>query len=84
MKKFIYFICLLISVSSYAQSKYTAAQVEKTSDPQVIANFIKYNPNHPKTSEFKRKLFASINSKKTPSEQAKVASLPLLLLIHQS
>ncbi len=73
MKKFIYFLCLLISVSSYAQSKYTAAQVEKTSDPQVIANFIKYNPDHPKTPEFKRKLFASINSKKTPSEQAKVA-----------
>lgn len=73
MKKFIYFLFLFISVFSYSQSKYTAAQVEKSTDAQVIANFIKYNPNHPKTPEFKRKLFAVINSNKTPAQQAKIA-----------
>lgn len=73
MKKFIYFLFLFISVFSYSQSKYTAAQVEKSTDAQVIANFIKYNPNHPKTPEFKRKLFAVINGNKTPAQQAKIA-----------
>ena len=73
MKKFIYLLFLFISIFSYAQSKYSVSQVENTKDPQVIANFIKYNPNHPKTPEFKRKLFAVINSNKTPAEQAKVA-----------
>jgi hypothetical protein len=73
MKKLIYFLFLFICFFSCAQSKYTAAQVEKSSDPQVIANFIKFNPDHPKTPEFKRKLFAVINNKKTPTQQAKVA-----------
>ena len=73
MKKFIYFLFLFISVFSYAQSKYTVAQVEKSTDAQVIANFIKFNPDHPRTPEFKRKLFAVINNKRTPAQQAKVA-----------
>lgn len=73
MKKLIYFLFLFICFFSCAQSKYTAAQVEKSSDPQVIANFIKFNPDHPKTPEFRRKLFAVINNKKTPTQQAKVA-----------
>lgn len=73
MKKF-YLICLfLLSVIVSAQSKYTAAQVEKSTDAQVIANFIKYNPTHPKTPEFKRKLFAVINNDKSPRQQANVA-----------
>lgn len=73
MKRFIYFLFLFISIFSYAQSKYTVGQVENSKDPQVIANFIKFNPNHPKTPEFKRKLFAVINSDKTLAQQAKVA-----------
>ena len=73
MKKFIYFLFLFISLFFEAQSKYTAAQVEKSTDAQVIANFIKFNPDHPKTPEFKRKLFAVINNNKTPAQQAKVA-----------
>lgn len=73
MKKIIYLLFLFISLSSFAQSKYTAAEVEKSTDAQVIANFIKYNPSHPKTPEFKRKLFAVINADKTPTQQAKVA-----------
>ena len=73
MKKITYFLFLFISIFSYAQSKYTVGQVENSKDPQVIANFIKFNPNHPRTPEFKRKLFAVINSDKTPAQQAKVA-----------
>ena len=64
---------LFISIFVYTQSKYTVAQVEKSTDAQVIANFIKYNPSHPKTPEFKRKLFAVINNDKTPKQQARVA-----------
>ena len=73
MKKFIYLFFLFFSIFSYAQSKYTAAQVENSTDAQVIANFIKFNPDHPKTPEFKRKLFAVINGDKSPKAQAKVA-----------
>lgn len=73
MKKILYLFVFFISIWSCAQSKYTAAQVEKSADPQVIANFIKYNPNHPKTPEFKRKLFAVINNDKSPAQKASVA-----------
>lgn len=39
-----------------AQSQYSVEQVENSSNPQMIANFIKYNPNHPKTPILKEKL----------------------------
>ena len=64
---------MLASAFSYAQSQYTVAQVENSTDPQVIANFIKYNPNHPKTPEFKRKLVAVINNNKPAAQKAVVA-----------
>jgi len=73
MKRFLFFLTLFFSVLCCAQSQYTEAQVEKSTDPRVIANFIKYNPNHPKTPEFKRKLIAAINNNKTPAKQAAVA-----------
>ena len=73
MNKFLFFLGLFFSILCCAQSQYTVAQVEKSTDPQVIANFIKYNPNHPKTPEFKRKLIAAINNNKTPAKQAAVA-----------
>lgn len=73
MKKYFYFFALFISFLSCAQSQYTVEQVEKSTDPQVIANFIKNNPDNPKTPEFKRKLLAVINNDKTKSQQAKVA-----------
>jgi hypothetical protein len=60
MKKYLYLICLLISALAYSQSKYTEAQVEKSNDLQVIANFVKYNPDNPKTPEFKKKLYSLI------------------------
>ena len=83
MKKFIYFVFLFMSIFSYAQSKYTVAQVEKSSDAQVIANFIKFNPSHPKTPEFKRKLFAVINNDRTPAEKARVAK-PTITAVNPS
>lgn len=62
-----------MSVLACGQSKYTAAQVERSTDPQVIANFVKYNPNHPKTPEFKRKLLAVINNNKPTNAKAATA-----------
>lgn len=73
MKRALYLFTFLFSVFFFSQSKYTVEQVEKSTDAQVIANFVKYNPNHPKTPEFKRKLFAIINNDKSPKQQAAVA-----------
>lgn len=73
MKPYYFFFVFFISFFSYAQSKFTVEQVEKSTDPKVIANFIKYNPDHPKTPEFKRKLLATINNDKSPAEQKKFA-----------
>ena len=73
MKKTLYLIVFLLSVFAFAQSKYTVQQVEKSTNAQVIANFIKYNPNHPRTPEFKRKLFAVINNDKPAAVKASVA-----------
>ncbi len=73
MKKILYLFVFLLSVFSFAQSKYTVQQVERSSDPQVIANFIKYNPTHARTPEFRRKLLAVINNDKSPAQQARVA-----------
>ena len=73
MFKYFLFFCLFFSTLTCAQSKYTAEQVEKSTDPQVIANFIKFNPDHPRTPEFKRKLIAVINNNKSSSQKAAVA-----------
>lgn len=73
MKKYFYFFAFFLSVFSLAQSNVSVAQVENSTDPQVIATFIKSNPNHPKTPEFKRKLIAVINNNKFASQQTKVA-----------
>ncbi|UOE40566.1 hypothetical protein MTP09_11715 [Chryseobacterium suipulveris] len=73
MKRALYLFTFLFSVFFFSQSKYTVEQVEKSTDAQVIANFVKYNPNHPKTPEFKRKLFAIINNDKSPKQQSAVA-----------
>lgn len=73
MKKCFYFFAFFFSVLSFAQSRYTEEQVDNSTDPQVIANFIKFNPNHPKTPEYKRKLIAVINNDKSTSQRAAVA-----------
>lgn len=61
MKKIITLFAFVTAACAFSQSKYTAEQVEASSDPKVIANFVKYNPNNPKTPEFKRKLIAIIS-----------------------
>lgn len=73
MKKFLLLFAFFAAVSTFAQSKYTVAQVESSTDPQVIANFIKYNPDHPKTPEFKRKLVAVVTGNKPAAQQARIA-----------
>lgn len=75
MKKFLFIFSLLCSIFVLSQSKYTEAQVEKSNDPQVIANFVKYNPNNPKTPEFKRKLYSLIAGKGSTAAQPKVTNL---------
>ena len=73
MRKYLYFLFFFTSFLAFSQSKYTVAEVEKSTDPKVIANFVKYNPDHPKTPEFKRKLLASINNNKPATAKAAVA-----------
>ena len=73
--KLILFFLFLMSLTACGQSKYTAEQVERSTDPQVIANFIKYNPNHPKTPAFKQKLYAIVNGGDPATAKPKVAPL---------
>lgn len=54
-------IFLLFGTMTMAQCKYTADEVALSNDPQVIANFIKFNGTHPKTPLFKEKLYNLIN-----------------------
>ena len=61
MKKSLVFFLLFLGIFSFSQSKYTLEQAEKSNDPKVVANFIKYNPDHPRTPELKRRLLAMIN-----------------------
>lgn len=70
MNKIIYLLFLVFSFLATAQ---TAEQAERSSDPKVIAGFIKNNPSDPKVPQLRRKLFALINNTKSPAEQAKVA-----------
>lgn len=72
MGKYLYFLFFFASLLACRQPKYTAAQVEKSTDPKVIANFIKFNPDHPKTPEFKRRLFSANNNDKPAAAKAAV------------
>ncbi|QOR73475.1 hypothetical protein IMZ16_08075 [Cruoricaptor ignavus] len=81
MKKAVTLFFILSSASFFAQTKYTAEQVEKSSDPQVIANFIKNNPDHPKTPFFRQKLASIVlngndaaKPKIEPTSKEKLAS----------
>lgn len=71
MKKIFYLLFFFCSLILSAQN-YTVAQVEKTTDMKVVAGFIKANPNHPKTPEFKRKLFAMLNGDNAAVAKPKV------------
>lgn len=69
MKKLILFLLFFTFASVAAQSRYTLEQIDKTNDPQVIANFITTYPNHPKSYELKRKL-ATMQRGNTPNTTA--------------
>ncbi|MBC7555651.1 MAG: hypothetical protein H7195_01675 [Chryseobacterium sp.] len=75
MRKYLYLFCILISTVICSQSKYSEAQVEKSNDPQVIANFVKYNPDNPKTPEFKRKLYSIITGNNPAAAKPSVKPL---------
>lgn len=60
MKKFSILVFFALSSVAFSQSKYSIAQAEASADPKVLANFIKYNPDHPKTPALKQKLYAVI------------------------
>ncbi len=75
MKKNLLLIFLLMSVFGFSQSKYTTEQVDKSNDPQVIANFVKYNPNHPKTPGYKQKLYSIIMAGNSTAAKPKVETL---------
>lgn len=75
MKKYVYLFCLMLSTVTFAQSKYTVSQVENSKDPKVIANFIKYNPDNPKTPEFKQKLYALISGNNSAAAKPSVKKL---------
>ena len=68
----IFFICCYAFVFS---QKYSVAQVEKTNDPKVIAAFLKENPNHPKSGEFKSKLVTLITKDNDPAAKPSVKPL---------
>ena len=74
MRKLLSLILILIFTFSFSQ-KYTIAQVEKTSDPKVIAVFLKDNPGHPKTAELKSKLFSLITKDNDVSAKPTVKPL---------
>lgn len=65
MKKLIYIFLFLNSALFFSQ-KYTLEQIEKSENPKEIAAFLKANPNHPRSDEFKGKLVALIRKDNDP------------------
>ena len=72
MKKLLYFLFLMISFYASSQ-KITEQQAEKATDVKTVAAFLKQNPNHPRTAEFKQKLISIMNGNKTPAQRAAIA-----------
>lgn len=75
MKKFLFLFGFCVSLTFCSQSKYSVEQVEKSNDPRVIANFVKYNPDNPKTPEFKRKLYSLITGNNNVEAKPKITPL---------
>lgn len=74
MKQFFSFFLIFCFAFMFSQN-YTVAQVEQTNDPKVIAAFLKENPGHPKSEEFKTKLVLLITKDNDPSAKPKVKPL---------
>ena len=75
MTKYLSLFFILFTLFACGQSKVTAEQVEKSTDPKVFAGFIKANPNHPKTPEFKRKPYAMVMGDKPAVAKPEVKKL---------
>ncbi len=56
MKKLFFLLSFISVVMVFGQSKISLQQAERTTDIAVIAQFVRDNPNHPKTPELKRKM----------------------------
>ena len=74
MQKLLFFFFIIAFNFAFSQ-KYTAAQVEKSEDPKVIAVFLKDNPGHARTDEFKLKLINLIRKDNDPIAKPKVKPL---------
>lgn len=72
MRKVFFMSFVLWGYGVYSQG-YTVEQVEKTQDTKIVANFIKYNPNHPKTPEFRRKLYVMLSGGNSGMVKSNVA-----------
>ena len=82
MKKLIclFLLCAFTAVFSQKNKKVapapiTAETAEQSNDPQVIAKFIKANPDHPKTPALKSKLIGLISPKDDYEAKPTVAPL---------
>lgn len=71
MKKHISIFLVLFSYLLFAQN-YTVEQVEQSNDMKVVAHFVKNNPSHPKTPEFKKKLFVMLNGEQQTMEKTPI------------
>lgn len=82
MRKYLFFIaCIFFSILCFAQSKYSVEEVDSSSDFEVLANFLKHNPDHERSLEFKHKLIVLLLGSNTakiekPTESVLVAKTP--------
>lgn len=60
---------------SYGQKKTTLSEAENTTDPRVIAKFLKENPEHPKTADLKGKIVKLVTSGNDKEAKPKVEPL---------
>ena len=74
MRKFLLFFFLFSSLFSFSQ-KYTIEQVENTTDPKVIAAWLKANPTNARNDEFKVKLVKLITKDNDPFAKPTVKPL---------
>lgn len=56
IKKVMFIFFSMCSLEAFSQGKMTADQAINSNDPQVIAAYIKNNPNDPKSMELRQKL----------------------------
>lgn len=89
MKKILLFFLFFAFVAGSCQKKkaksapITAETAAMSNDPQVIATFIKANPDHPQTSALKIKLIQLISPADDPVAKPKVEAMTKGKLVNQ-